>query len=196
MSDLKDLANKYKKAVVELNTNRELFALQVAKDAHALTANRIQNKGINAEGEKLSAYSRKHMPWWFLNPSDYPSQGKIEKFKKDARTEEAKAKKEKRDPNPDKVSYYGLRKAYGLPVDKKTLTFTERMFSSIVQEVEKSTDTSTTVIIKGNNSTEQAKINFNSAREKTNILALDKNEKEMVSEANRLRIEKLLKAQN
>lgn len=196
MSDLKDLAAKYKKAVTELNANRELFALQVAKDAHALTANRIQNKGVNAEGQKMKAYSKNLMPFWFLNPSDYPSQAKITKFKKDASKETAKAKKEKRDPDPDKVSYYGLRKAYGLPVDKRTLTFTERMFSSIVQEVEKSTETSTTVIIKANNDTEQAKINFNSAREKTNILALDKNEKQMVEEANRQRVEKLLKAQS
>lgn len=191
--NLRDLTAKYKGMIIELNKSRETNCLIIAKDAFALASNRIQNIGVNAEGQKLGGYSKKHMPWWFLNPSRYTGAGKIEKFKKDARAEEARAKKENREPSPDKTSYYGLRKAYGLPVDKKTLTFTEAMFSDIVQEVEKKTDTSITIVIKAKTKTEQDKVNFNSAREKTNILSLSDNEKAIVHEANVVRINKILK---
>lgn len=193
MAALKDLAEKYKQIILELNNTRETNCLIIAKDAFALASNRIQNTGVNAEGQKMKGYSKRPIKWWLLNPLEFSGAGKIEKFKKDAAKETAKAKKENREPSPEKVSYYGLRKAYDLPVDKRTLTFTGAMFSDIIQKVEKKTDTSITIVIKAKSEEEQRKVNVNSSREKTNILSLSDEERQMVHEANVIRIDKILK---
>lgn len=181
MPGLKDLIDKYKKIAKEMPEQRKRLALIYAREAHAITANRIQNTGINAEGQKMPLYSERPFNLGKLNPDTFNAPSKIIKFKKDASLKK------------NDGSYKALRKAYGLPVDKRTLTFDGGMFKSIIQEVTEHNELKTVVEIKANNEEEQEKINSNSNRVKSNILSFGKDEKELIRSLNEERVKNLLK---
>lgn len=161
---------KYQNIVKKAQDTRDQFALVTAKDMHALTANRIQNEGKGADGNKFKLYSQNLFPYWFLRDSDFNAPSKIKKFKNDA------AKKK------NNGSYDALRKTYGLPTDKRTLTFDGGMFKSIDTYIQSSDLNSTTVVIKPDNAEDQKKVNYNSAQLDQNILAFGNEEKELVRE--------------
>jgi hypothetical protein len=189
---LRDLEQKYRKIVNELNSTRESFAMTVASDALALVANRVQNKGINADGEPFSSYSQTPMAWWFLDSTKFQSPNKIEKFKDRARKETAKAKKDGKPVSSEFVSYAGLRKFYGLVTTVKNFTFSGVMFSSIHPSVTKKTLTSVTVSIASKDDFNQGLINKHSSKEKISIIALNDQEKEMITQANIERLKKMI----
>lgn len=143
---LKERISNYKAFIDELTESRQKLALTIAKDTFALVANRIQNRGVDAEGKKMKAYSKMHA---------------------------------------------ALRKAYGLPINMRTLTFTGDMFASIHQEVIENTETRTVVEIKSRDRENQDKINENSDIVDISILAFDKDEEEMITDANRERLAKI-----
>lgn len=171
---------KYNEVKKKAQNTRDEFALIAAKDMHALTANRIQNQGKGPDGTKFKLYSQKVFPYWFLNDSDFNAPSKIKKFKQDA------AKKK------NNGSYHALRKAYGLPVDKRTLTFDGGMFKSIDTFIESSDANRTTVVIKPDNQEDQKKVNYNSSQLDVNILSFGQDEKDLVKELMKQRLSNLL----
>ena len=151
---------------------RKELALIMANDAFALVAMRIQNYGVDAEGNKMKGYSTAKMPYWKLNPTDYNGSGKVSRFKKDAAA--------------GKVipSYKTFREYYGLPTDKRTLTFDGDMFKSIEPFISEHTEVLTEVTIKAKDEVNQKKVNVNSGIVGINILSFGDDEKEFIREAN------------
>jgi hypothetical protein len=177
----KALSISYGKKAALLAKDRQKEALVMGSDGHALTANRIQNEGVGSDGQAFKKYSQKRMPYWLLNPNNFNAAGKINNFKKAAKE------------GKNNASYSALRSAYGLPTDKRTLTFDGSMFKSIGVTVESHDALQTTVVIKANNEEQQDKVNFNSAQLKTNILEFGATEKALIKAMNLERINKVLR---
>lgn len=180
MSGLRNLIDKYTTIAKELPKQREKLALIYAHDAHAITANRVQNTGTDARGNKFKKYSERPFNWSKLNETDFNAPAKIRRFKKDA--------KEKKNNG----SYRALREAYGLPTNIRTLTFDGAMFKSIDFTVTYHDEFKTIVEIRANNKENQLKVDQNSRIVGINILAFGKDEREFLAELNKERIQKLL----
>ena len=180
MSGLRNLIEKYTSIAKELPEQRQKLALIYAHDAHALTANRIQNSGIDARGSKMPLYSDKPFNLGKLNPNDFNAPSRIIKFKKDA------AKKK------NNGSYKALRQAYGLPIDRRNLTFDGTMWKSIEQIVAYHDEFKTIVEIRPKDPVTKMKVDNNSLIVKINILAFGKEERELLAELNEERINELL----
>lgn len=191
MKSLHDLANTYKKKIEALNSDRELFAHIVAKDVIALVSNRVQNKGVNADDKKFTPYSQKPMPFYLLNPSKFKSKNKIERFKKIAANEVKKAKKDNRAPDPVKLSYFNLRKTYGLTTNKN-FTFSGAMFSSIITVTGSRGKDFVVVEIRAKDDFNQMLLNVHSGREKISLLAMNNKETGIINNTIRSRIKKIL----
>jgi hypothetical protein len=182
MASLKDLAQKYSEIIRKMPDERRKQALIMASDAHALTANRIQNRGEDATGSKMKLYSRKPSPKWFaLNPDQYAAPSKIKRFKN-------KVKKGEIEP-----TYENLRKEYGLPIDKRTLTFNGEMFASIKFTVSKHDKNVTEITIGPTDAVNQIKVASNSAIVGINILKFGEQEANMINRLNKERVNKLYK---
>jgi hypothetical protein len=178
---LRNLIQKYTSIAKELPEQRQKLALIYAHDAYALTADRLQNEGIDARGTKMKAYSDKPMKHWLLNPTNFNAPTKVSKFKKDA----AKG--------VNNGSYKAFRSSYGLPTDKRTLTFDGTMLKSIDQVVVFHDEYKTIVEIRPKDIATKKKVDNNSRIVKVNILAFGKDEKDFLAELNRERINNLLR---
>ena len=181
MSGLRNLIQKYTKIAAELPEQRQKLALIYAKEAFALTSDRIQNTGFDARGSKMKPYSDNPFNLGRLNPNDFNAPGKVQKFKKDA----AKGL--------NNGSYKAFRAAYGLPTDKRTLTVDGTMWKSIEQVVTYHDEYKTIVEIRPQDKETKRKVDANSRIVNINILAFGKDEKEFLSDLNKERIQKLLK---
>lgn len=182
MADIKQMITNFQRIVSNLPETRQKLALIMASDAHALTADRIQNTGVNARGEKMPLYSQNPLPlFYFDDAGNKRSPSKLAKFKKDAQA------------GKNNGSYDAFRKAFGNPTDKRDLTFTGDMWKSIIIEVDEHTPTKTIVSVRSKDRANQDIVNYNSKRVKSNILAFSKDEKELIKKLNLKRIENLLK---
>lgn len=81
---------------------------------------------------------------------------------------------------PYSKQYEKYRKAKGLPINKRNLTDTGRMFASIKPEVT-SNDTNVTEVTIKSSKEQQEKVEANSKRERINILELSKKEREFIN---------------
>jgi hypothetical protein len=182
LSGFKDISKKYGTIIQEWPETRQQLALIMAHDAHALTADRIQNTGTDFKGKKYPTYSKKpNIPYWLINPTKFNAPSKIQRFKD-------KAAKGTIDP-----SYENLRREYGLPTDKRTLTFDGDMWHSIEQVVTEHDIFKTVVTIRAKDRDNQNKVNWNSGQLKSNILQFGKDEAELIRDMNKVRIDKILK---
>jgi len=179
MGGIKNLIEKYTRIAKELPEQRQKLALIYAHDAHAITAARIQNTGIDARGNKMKPYSDRPFNTSKLDPSKFNAPARVVKFKKDAA-----AKK-------NNGSYKAFRQAYGLTVANRNLTFDGVMFKSIEQVVTYHDEFKTIVEIRAKDKENQRKVNANSAIVKINILAFGKAEKDLLSDLNKERIQEL-----
>jgi hypothetical protein len=180
MARLRDLAQKYAEIIKQLPQERQKNALRIAADAHALTAMRIQNEGTDATGKKMKLYSKKPNPkWWALNPNSFTAPGKIKRFKD---------KVEKGEIEP---TYENLRKEYGLPIDKRTLTFQGNMWASIKFDVTKHDTNITEVTIRAKDKENQIKVASNSKIVGINILKFGDDEAELIQDLNRERLKRI-----
>ena len=180
MAGLRNLIEKYTSIAKELPEQRQKLALIYAHDAHAITAARIQNQGKDYSGSKMKGYSDRPFNLGKLDPNEFNAPSRIIKFKKDA------AKKR------NNGSYKALREAYGLPVDRRTLTFDGNMWKSIEQVVAYHDEFKTIVEIRPKDPKTKIKVDNNSRIVKVNILAFGKEERELLTELNKERINKLL----
>ena len=147
MSGIKTLLKKYAGKGEYIAANREKESLIISKDMWALVARRLQNQGIDKDGNKFKLYSGK---------------------------------------------YEAKRKAFGLPIDKRTHTFTGDMFKSIRPIVVSHSLTRTVVEIRANDRKNQDKINENSKIVGKNILSLNQEEKNLLEELNLERLQNAL----
>ncbi len=179
MAGLRNLIEKYTSIARELPKQRQDLALIYAHDAHRVTAQRIQNSGIDARGSKMPLYSDRPFNLGKLDPNDFNAPSRIIKFKKDA------AQKK------NNGSYKALRQAYGLPVDRRNLTFDGTMWKSIEQVVAYHDEFKTIVEIRPEDPRTKIKVDNNSRILKVNILAFGKEERELLAELNEERIREL-----
>lgn len=184
MSAFQSIIQKYTKVANQLAEDRLANAMLMAADAHALVAERIQETGVDANGDKMETYSENLMPYWLLNESNFSSPSKIRRFKKNA------------DKGKNNGSYSALRKAYGLPTDKRTLSFDGNMWKSIIPVLERHDDKVTIVVLKARDEENQDKVNWNSASLGINILAFSESERQLLNSFNRERITKLINKNN
>jgi hypothetical protein len=180
MAGLRDMINRYTAIAKVIPEQRQKLALIYAHDAHAITANRVQNTGTDARGNKFKLYSERPFNLGLLNPTDFNAPSRVAKFKKDA----AKGL--------NNGSYRAFRAAYGLPTDKRTLTFDGDMWQSIEQVVVFHDEYKTIVEIRSKDAENTRKVNSNSRIVGINILSFGKNEKDFLTELNKERINKLL----
>ena len=89
------------------------------------------------------------------------------------------------------ASYKAKRQAFGLPVDKRTTTFTGDMWADIRPEIESSTATRTVVLIKARSSENQEKVNYNSKIIGLSILGQNTLEQKYITDSNQERIDKI-----
>jgi hypothetical protein len=177
--DLKEAGQNFKKFAAAIAANRKKEAILICQDATALMINRLQNKGTNSEGNKFKLYSDNPLPIFYFQYKNAPS--KVESFKK-------KVKEKKTEP-----TYKSFRSNLGLPTDKRTHTLTGDMFGSIRPEIESHDDEKTVVVIKANDRLNQDKINWNSNLMGLSIIGLNKGEVELITAAQRERLNKLRK---
>ena len=88
--------------------------------------------------------------------------------------------------------YAAKRKSLGLPIDKRTHTFTSEMLKSTRPIVVEHTLTKTVVEIRANDRKNQDKINANSGIVKINILSSNEEERALLEELNLERIQRIL----
>ena len=90
------------------------------------------------------------------------------------------------------VNYKAKRRALGLPVDRRTHTFSGDMFKSTRPIVIEHNVNRTIVEIRGNDRENQNKINENSRIVGINILSLNEEEKNILDELNLERVNKVM----
>jgi len=188
MSGLKNLINKYKFIAKTMPEERQKEALVMANEGLALVLERL-GEGIGADGVKFPPYSTKVFPWWLLDSDDFNSSSKVKAFKKKAKKS---AKKDKSDTKNQ--SYKAFRKAYGVPTDKRTHTLDGDMLRSVHAVIESHDKYKTSVTIKSKDDLNQNKLNWNSNRVGISLLKWSKSEQELISELNRERVNKKLRA--
>ena len=179
MPGLQDLSNKYKSILKTVADDRQKEALILAGDAIASVNNRIINTGVGGDGKKFKLYSENPLPTFYFSDANAPS--KVKKFKQDV-------SKKKVVP-----SYVNYRKALGLPTDKRTHTLTGEMLADVRAVVIQHTRDQTLVEIRASSRENQDKINWNSGEVGRSIIELNKKERAVIHEAQRKRIERLMK---
>jgi len=174
----KELSAKYARIIQALEASRESEAMIMASDAHALTAARIQEEGKDWKGAQMPLYSQNELPLFFFNEANYNAPGKVKAFKDRAKAGKVKS------------SYHEFRKSYGLPVNKRTLTFDGNMFKDIAPKVTKKEKTSIECTVMAKSSENQDKVNWNSRMVKENILQFADAEKKLIGKLNMIRLKK------
>lgn len=160
MTAFKNIANRLTKLANEVIQDRDNHLLSLGFDGVALISQRVQRKGVKATGQKFKTpYSRRPLRGYY-----FP-----DKFVKYAQS------------NNVTLSYEEYRKYLGLPIDKRNLTLTGRMFASIKPVLTKTTLEQGEVTIAAGDSENQRLVDLNSAREKVNILALSEKEREFLA---------------
>jgi hypothetical protein len=168
------LKTKFARIVDDLTKNREKYALNYAGDLIALVNDRLINEGIDANGKKFPLYSDTNLGTltpFITSKSNAPKKG-------------SKVKS---------GSYTQIRKALGLPIDKRTHSFNGEMLKSIDAKVEESNKYLTIIEIKSKDAFNQKKLLYNSNRMKINLLLASKKEKAIIDQANKERLRNLLK---
>ena len=160
MTAFKNISDRLTKLANEVITDRDNHLLSLGFDAVALISQRVQRKGVKSTGQKFKTpYSRRPLKGYY-----FP-----EKFVKYAQK------------NAIPLSYENYRKFLGLPIDKRNLTLTGKMFASIKPALTKTTLEQGEVTIAAGDSENQKLVDVNSAREKVNILALSEKEREFLA---------------
>lgn len=179
---LSDLSRNYASKIKELEETRKSNALVIAGDYTALIVNRVQNQGVGSNGVKFGKYSQKPLPLFFFG--DGNSKTKADRFKN-------AVKKKKVEP-----TYENFRQYLGLPIDKRTMTMTGDMFASIRPEIIEHNEFVTIVEIKAKDKFNQDKVNWNSGDLGISIISANESEKQMVSVANKKRVDEVLSKYN
>lgn len=173
------LIERFKKVVDNITEDREQTAKVLALDTLALIKRRVLNKGEGANGQ-FKPYSDNPIPYWFINPNNYNAPAKVKAFKDKARKDKARP------------SYKDFRNSYGLPTDTRRTNFDGNMWADIGVEVTEHSYFKTVVEIKAKSKKEQRKVEWNNKSAGQNILEPNKSELEMLKEANRNRLRRII----
>lgn len=145
---------------------------ELAMDAKALIQHRIQEQGLNAEGQAFSSYSKTKLPLYFFD-------GKGNKKAQKALTKAQKLE------NAEGLSYEEWRRLNGRQTSHKDFTFTRGgagMFGSTGVVSEVSSDGRIRVTVGGKDLFTQQKLDWNSEDEGTDLLDLTKKERALLAE--------------
>ena len=167
------LKARFARIVTEISEQRQELSLIYASDLTALVTDRLLNEGESAEGKKFPLYSEidlGSLAKRVVQASNKPS---------------AKTKK-------GAGSYKEIRKKLGLPIDKRTHSFTGDMIKSVRPIVEKNDKYVTVIKISADNEFAQNKINWNSNKMKTNLLRANPKERELIEKLNQKRVQNII----
>lgn len=159
--------------IEELNATRERESILIAQESAALVRNRVQNEKQDSEGSSFGAYSDAVVPQWMLWGKSL-SQGGEDRVRSGDWFQ----------------SYKDLREANNLPTDEINFTFSGAMWKNIGVVSVQNTNDSTTVEVGGQ--TERAENILGWQAEKHgNIIELNEEERDFISEAHLERISNL-----
>ena len=138
---------------------------------------RIQTEGEDANGSQLGNYSDNPLPTWFFKGKSINASG------------ENTVRKAAKEGNG--LSYKDFRDGNNLPTDKVTLTFTGAMWREMDVNIISNNETNTTAQIEPRTERSRKVASYNSERY-GDILALSKEEKQMLNIANQKRLHNIL----
>jgi len=168
-----DLAIKYKLVVETLNANRAQEAVIIATEATLLARRRIQIDKKNAEGSKFGDYSQAVVPQTYFYKRAL-SQGAIDRMK---------------NQYPYFISYKDAREANNLPTDAIDFTYSGEMLRNTGVTSVQQQEATVTVNVGGQTDEAAKKLGYQNNRF-GNILTLNQQEKDLVTQAN---IERVLR---
>lgn len=164
------LGNTIKAIEDERNAN----ATKIVLDSLALVKRRVINTGKDDQGQKFGDYSKALVPFWFFK-------GKETNRNNQSAVRELYAKK------GFFASYRDWREVNNLQVSFINFSFTNRMWNSLVPVVAVEAESRTVIGIQAKSQKEEDKLKFQNARF-GDILALSKDERNLVKQANDARI--------
>lgn len=163
MSELLKLKEYVVRLVLNIDEATEKYTQVMAQDTIALVTDRLVNDGVGADGIKFPLYSENKL--------------------KDKTSKKTISKSNRPNAKPKGASSYKeIRQLLGLPVDKRTHSFSGAMLRSVGYDVIKGQNV-TTIVIQSKNKEYQKILNVNSGRMKINLLALTDDEADIVVES-------------
>lgn len=171
---LSDFKARIENALFDIAENRQKNALIYANDLIALINMRLINEGVGADGVKFKLYSTSTL-------EDGEATKNIEKSNRPV-------------TNKGKVArnYKELRELAGLPVDRRTHSFNGDMLKSITATVEKQSKDESVIAINAKDEFNRNKLIWNSNIVKISLLKPNKDEENMVREANNERLKNIM----
>lgn len=179
-----ELQNRINTAISTIKAQRERDCMIIARDALSAITSRMQNQGIDADGQKMgdgegpTPYSDRVVPYWFFK--NKPSN-------RGNAVEDLYSKK------GYFASYADWREVHGLPTDKVTTTFTGSMWHDMKPVIVESTPLRT--VIEFQPSSEENKMKYFYLNKQYGIITrLSEQEKKDVRKDNESRLNKYMNA--
>ena len=172
----KQFANAVGRIIKRLEQTRQTETELIAGDALALIKNRVQNEGKDFKEQKFKSYSTTQVPayWYAARSLNQNAKNKLKKRKT--------------------ASYKEFRRFNGLPVNYTNLTVTGGMWRATGADVRSSDALRTVAEIAGTNPRAVRLLGFNSIRY-GNVLRISQREREILEEANKQRVLKIIRSQ-
>lgn len=178
MPTINEFITKLQQIKNELTKTRPEQAELIGREALALVRRRIQNEGKKANGQSLGSYSTTELPAFF-------SFGKSPTAAGEAAVRRAAKLGEK-------ISYKDLRELNNRPTNFVNLTFTGAMWKEMAVQISSNTEERTIADIQPRTARSKKVAAFNSIRY-GDILALSKDERDMLRRANFNRVLKIFR---
>lgn len=170
---------------------------EAALDAKALLQRRIQEKGLDANGQPFPGYSENELPLFFfkdkskakvLKKLGIDAQGKrVVKNKRGSKKHTFKIfgitqtyQEKEKAPYPDGISYKDWRVLMGLPVDHVTFTVTEEMWKKIHPQPAKIEGDKIVVVVGGDDDSTKKKMGWLAER-RGDFMDLTTDEQEFIT---------------
>lgn len=160
--------------IKDIEDNRVKDVQKIAADSLALVKRRVINKGKQADGSSFGTYSTKVVPFWFY-------------IGKETNRSNQAAVDDLYNKFGFFASYRDWRVVNNLQVRFKNFSFTNRMWNSLRPVVEEQKPGRAVITIKARSQKEEDKVKFANAKH-GDILALSKDERDLVTELNNDRI--------
>lgn len=174
LMSITSLKTRFARIITEIAEQRQKLAEIYANELISRITDRLLNEGEDANGKKFPLYSENNL-------SVKTAQALVNSSNRSS----AKLKK-------GETSYKDIRRLLGLPVDKRTHSFTNDMIKSIRPIVEEHNQYMTIIEISAKDAPNQKKLNENSKRMKTNLLRANKKERELIESLNQKRVQNII----
>jgi len=160
--------------IKDIESDREANATKIVLDSLALVKRRVINTGKDETGKEFGKYSTALVPFWYY-------------YGKETNRNNKTAVAELYRRKGYLASYKDWREVNNLPTAFINFSFTNKMWNSLTPVIVVTRESRTVIGVEASSAKEQDKLNFQNARF-GDILALNKQERELVTLANNARI--------